>query len=261
MRNGGWLGTIRPPQSSGGIITPNKLWPGQGGGGGTVVPAAIHFWPMNEGTGSTFVDHIGTTNLTTTNVTWAVTSGLGASSVAQFNGTNALAVASGVDATLNFNGSQPMTISFWASYAALTSSMTVAGNLQTTASFQGWEVGSNNTAAQEQVFLLVGTVTSNEMAAHATVQNIFLNTPAMFVVTYSGNLNISGVTMYVNGVAQTIADSSGTLTSGSTSTTPFTVGARNNASSFFQGALAYMRVWNQILTQSQISALFTAGPQ
>lgn len=260
MRNGGWLGTIQPPQSSGGIITPNKLWPGQGGGSGPVVPAAIHFWPMNEGTGSTFVDHIGTTNLTATNVTWAVTSGLGASSVAQFNGTTASASAAAVDSTLNFSGTQPMTVAVWAKINADNSS-TIFGNLQTSSSFQGWEVGlSGNAGAAPPTLLVVGAVTTNQMTALGPAA---AGTSSVLLVwTYSGNLALSGVQMYINGVNQTpLSDGSGTLTSGSTSTSPVFVGARNNSSNFFSGALAYMRVWNQVLTQAQISLLFSQGPQ
>lgn len=258
MRNGGWLGTIRPPQSSGGIITPNKLWPGQGGGGGTVVPAAIHFWPMNEGTGSTFVDHIGTTNLTTTNVTWAVTSGLGASAVAFFNGA-ASAVAATVDATLNFNGTQPMTVAFWLNSTGGSTTGSFCGNLVAGTSYAGWEV--SDTGANEGGLLVVGNVATNQMTANSSPASIVPGTAVFVVVTYTGNLNVSGVKYYANGSSLTVADTTGTLTSGSTSTQPFIVGARSNSTNFFNGAMAYLRVWNQVLTQAQISLLFSQGPQ
>ena len=79
---------------------------------GSSVPTAIHFWPMNEGTGSTLHDSIGSTNLTATNVTWATSTGMGTSAVAQFNGTSSFASAASVDSTLNFNGTQPMTVCY-----------------------------------------------------------------------------------------------------------------------------------------------------
>lgn len=225
--------------------------------GGTVIPAAIHFWPMNEGSGTTFFDQIGTTNLTSSNVTYAVTTGLGASSVAQFNGSSSNAAAASVDATLNFNGTQPMTIAFWINPVSVASG-SFAGNLQTASAFQGWEcsIASSGTNA----YLVVGAVTSNQMTAASTTVDLVAGTPALVVITYSGSLNVSGVREYINGSLQTITDTTGTLTSGSTSTQVFNVGARSGTN-FYNGALAYMRVWNQVLTPAQVTKLFSNGPQ
>lgn len=255
MRNGGWLGTIRPPQSSGGIITPNTLWPGTGGGG-TVIPAAIHFWPMTDG-GTTFADHIGTTNLTASNVTYAVTSGLGATAVAQFAAASK-AIASVVDATLNFNGTQPMSVSFWINPSAPIGG-SFCGNLMAPSTYAGWEVSVTGTS--EAGFLVVGTVTTNQMTAGSSPANLAIGTPALVTVTYNGNLNVSGVKLYINGVSQTLADSSGTLTSGNTSTQPFIVGERGDGTNQYTGAMAYMRVWNLVLTQAQVTLLNSQGPQ
>lgn len=224
---------------------------------GGSIPAAIHFWPMNEGSGATLHDSIGTTNLTATNLTWAVTSGLGATSIAQFGGTTS-AVASAVDASLNFNGTQPMTVAFWVK-PATTIGGSFAGNLQTGSSFQGWE--SSVAGASEAGYLVVGAVTTNQMTAVSTSADLSLGTPALVVVTYTGSLNLAGVKEYINGTAQTLTDSSGTLTSGSTSTQPFVVGARGNGTNFYTGAMAYMRVWNSVLTPTQVSSLFALGPQ
>lgn len=223
------------------------------------VPTAIHFWPMNEGTGTTLHDNIGTTNLATSNVTWAVSTGLGASSVAQFNGTSSAAAASGVDSTLNFNGTQPMTIAFWIRPTSISAGI-FAGNLQTASNYQGWEasmIGAGNNG-----MLIVGTVTTNQMSAGSTLADLAASTSYLVVDTYTGGLNLASVKEYVNGVAQTLHDTTGTLTSGSTSTTPFNVGSRNStAASWYSGAMAYMRVWNQVLTPTQITALYALGPQ
>jgi Concanavalin A-like lectin/glucanases superfamily len=228
--------------------------PGSGG-----LPTAIHFWPMNEGTGTTLVDHIGTTNLTTTNITWGTSTGMGAAAVAQFNGSNAWANAAAVDSTLNFNGTQPMTVSYWANYPSFQDG-TVVGNLQTASSYQGWELGTTGSSGNQEDYIVVGVVGSNQMTAQDSGA-IAANTATLIVVTYTGNLALSGVTMYLNGALRSITDSSGTLTSGATSTSPLYVGARNNASSFFHGALAFMRVWNTVLTGTQVSALYALGPQ
>lgn len=226
--------------------------------GGTVIPAAIHFWPMNEGSGTTFFDQIGTTNLTSTNVTYAVTTGLGASSVAQFNGA-AFANAAAVDSTLNFSGTQPMTVAYWTNQSS-NNSGSVIGDLATGSSFQGWEVGTTGSVGSATPNLLVvGAVGTNQMTA---VSSAATGTGAQFVVyTYSGSLTLAGVRIYINGTSETLTDQTGTLTSGSTSTVPVYVGSRNNGTSFYTGALAYMRVWNQVLTPAQVTKLFSNGPQ
>lgn len=258
---GGFLGPNTNAVGLGGSLGPGTSLSGLGGqlgsGISSAIPSAIHFWPMNEGSGSTFHDSIGTTNLTASNVVWGVTSGLGASAVALFNGSTTSAVAGSVDSTLNFNGTQPMTIAFWINPNG-SASYTFAGNLQTSSSFQGWE--ATNTGPSGTGLLVVGAVTTNQMTA---VDNIPLvgTVPLFLVITYSGNLNVSGVKLYQNGVSETVSDSTGTLTSGSTSTQPFVVGARGNGSNFYSGAMAYMRVWNQVLTQAQVTALFALGPQ
>jgi Concanavalin A-like lectin/glucanases superfamily len=220
-----------------------------------LIPAAIHFWPMNEGSGSTFVDHIGSTNLTASNVTWSTTSGMGTPAVAQFNGTTSYAAAGSVDSTLNFNGSQAMTVCYWATNPT-PSNATVIGNLETSSSYQGWEAGlSSNYPA----FLVVGAVTSNQLTVVGTVQATA--GAQMYCWTYNGNLSYTGVNLYANGASESTVVNTGTLTSGSTSTSPVFVGARNNSTNPYGGAIAYLRVWNTALTSGQIAALYALGPQ
>jgi hypothetical protein len=227
------------------------------GGSGSAIPTAIHFWPMNEGTGSTFVDHVGSTNLTASNVTWAVSSGLGSSAVAQFNGTTSSAVASAVDSTLNFNGTSPMSIAFWV-LPVSNNSATFAGNLETASEYQGWE--ATNTGSTGPGILVVNTITSNQMTA--VDETVLIASPYLIVITYTGSLNVSGVAIYSNGTSLSVTDLAGTLsTGGISSTQPFMVGARGNATNFYDGAMAYMRVWNQVLTPTQVSALYALGPQ
>lgn len=252
-RNGQYLGTQLPFFSSQ-TLTKGSSTPT------VVVPAAIHFWPMNEGSGSTFVDNIGTTNLTTTNVTWAIASGLGAAAVSKFS-SNGSAIAAAVDASLNFNGTQPMTVAVWAN-VNIDNSSTICGNLMAPTTYAGWEVGLTGTnGAAAPALLVVGAVTSNQMtatgpSASGTAAGILL------VYTYTGSLTLAGVKIYINGINQTpLSDSSATLTSGATSTQPFVVGARGDATSGFNGSLAFMRVWNSVLTPAQISKLYSLGPQ
>lgn len=244
---GGILGTLPVPSGLGGSLA-------SGGG-----PSAIHFWPMNEGTGTSLVDHIGSTNLTASNLVWATTpTGMGSSSkIAAFDGTTSYAQAASVDSSLNFSGSTPFTFAVWVDLGS-TSSMTIAGNLTAPTTYEGWEVGCPGGGNAN--LLLVNNVTSNQLTANTSTAPFGLSTPVLLTVTYTGSLTLAGIVVYVNGVSQAISDASGTLSSSFTSTVPFLVGRRADGTSYFSGALAYMRVWNQALTSTQVTALYSAGP-
>jgi hypothetical protein len=224
----------------------------------SALPTAIHRWPMNEGSGSTLHDTIGTTNLTGTNITWAIATGLGSTATAHFDGTSSFASAASVDSTLNFNGTQPMTVAYWI-FPTNNNSGTVIGNLDVSNSFHGWESGYSGTSPNgKPVYLVVGTVTTNQMTA--TGGTALALSAQCIVDTYSGSLNLAGTKIYVNGTTQSLTDTAGTLTSGSTSTSPVHVGARNNSTNLIAGNLAYVYVWNQVLTPAQAAQFCSAGP-
>lgn len=246
---GGIAGPLPPPSGLGGSLA-------TGGGG---LPTAIHFWAMNEGTGSTLHDGIGTTDLTTSNVAWTATpSGMGASAdIAFFNGTNSFAQASAVDASLNFSGTTPFTLAFWA-YLNSSASATFFGNLTAPTTYEGWEM--TNAGGAGLGTLLVNQVTSNQMSA-VDSSGAATGTPIFIALTYTGSLTLAGVKEYINGVSQTLTDTTGTLSAGFTSAIPFLVGRRADATNSYNGGLAYLRIWNQVLTPTQISTLFTNGPQ
>lgn len=231
------------------------------GGGGTVIPTAIHFWPMNEGSGTTYTDHIGSTNLTLSGaVTWGVQAGMGASPVVTFNGSSTYAQAASLDSSLNFNGTQPMTIAFWIKSGGISGSMTYVGDLVAGTTYSGYEV--TNIASGSYGLIVVGNnVGTNQMTAATANGALTSNNPTLIVITYTGSLNLAGVKAYSNGAPNGVTDSSGTLTSGATSTVPFLIGRRSNSTNYYSGYMAYMRVWNVVLTQAQITALNALGPQ
>lgn len=223
------------------------------------MPSPIHFWPMTEGSGTTFIDNVGAINLTTSNIAWNTTpTGMGASSkVGGFNGTNAFAQASAVNASLNFSGVTPFTVSVWVFVAGGTGA-TLFGNLTAPTSYEGWEVSYASGVGTD--LLLVNQVTSNQMTA-ATSATPSVAIAESLIITYDGSLTLAGVKTYVNGVSQPLIDQSGTLSSSFTSAVPFLVGKRADGTNLFQGDLAYMRVWNVKLTPVQVATFFALGPR
>lgn len=232
---------------------------GAGNGGSSFLSQAQHFWPMNEGSGSTFVDHAGGTNLTTSGIIWtAAPAGMGAAPlIAGFNGSAGFAQASVVDPTLNFNGLTPFTISVWV-YPTGSASFSVCGNLTAPTSYEGWELTSGG--ATGTGILLVNNITTNQMTALNGIP-IVGSVPTLLTITYNGSLSLAGVKMYINGAPTPVTDSSGTLSAAFTSAIPFLVGKRADGTNFFTGVMAYMRTWALAATPTQVAGIFALGAQ
>jgi hypothetical protein len=213
----------------------------------------IHFWPMNEGTGTAFVDHIGTTNFTLTNVAWATFAGLGSAAVASFlGGGTSYAIANAYDATLDFNGLQPLS---WNAWINVTTAGSFFGNLEGNYG-GGWEIGIylGSTIA---AFIAVSSGSSFLM-------NYFNVAPTgghMLTVTYDGSNTNAGLLIYLDGVLQATSSYAAIATPPVTSAAPCIMGQRYADQNYYTGGMAFMRVWSKVLTPTQISAIYAKGPQ
>lgn len=259
MRNGGWLGTIRPPQSSGGIITPNKLWPGQGSST-VVVPTPVAWWKMNEGSGTTLIDTIAANNMSFTASigAWGTVTGF-PGSVFTFNGTQASgtgAVATSAVAT-NFT-TGPFSVSAWVETSTVATQQTIVSNAQNPSGNAGWILE----IFQSKVTVLLG----NNLAtpSYILVQgNTTLSSGVVYnlAMTYNGSGLAAGITLYVNGVAQTntvIQDSLGS-NSYASNAAPQIGWSLAYPTVPFTGTLADIRVWNSPLSSAQMSLVFSGG--
>lgn len=241
---GGLLGVLPTPAGLGGSLA-------SGGG----LPSAIHFWPMNEGTGATFFDSIGSLNFTASGVTWSAVPGMGVPAVAGFNSiTPTTAVASSYNAGLDFSGTQPWTHSCWAYITAIGA---IFSNLNPATYAGGWEVGNVGTGLGSYGVVNSGSQFLGEYFTPNT-------TVAQHIVTtYDGSNGIAGLKTYVNGSLQATTQYSATApTTPANSAALFHMGTRTDgATAAYGGALAYMRVYTQVLTSAQVSTLYALGPQ
>lgn len=237
-----------------------KLAMGKGagnGGGGGGVPAAIHFWPMNEGTGTVLHDNIGTTNLNFINPNWGVLTGMGSAAVAEFNNTSpTYAVAAAYDPTLDFNGTTPFSVSVWI-YTTLLVSETFIGNLTSTDStFRGWELTTGGSSGIG--LLLINNLSTSDEAFYLDGSYQTPNVATQVLLTYDG---AGTAKLYLNGSNVAVGESGTLATPGFTSATPLAFGLRSNNTNAYAGGMAYARIWNQVLTPAQVTALYTLGPQ
>jgi hypothetical protein len=232
---------------------------------GNINQGLVDCWAMTDGSGSAFADSCGTSNTQTLfagSLTWGTNAGL-PGSTATFSST---AIAQGANNTAtNFNGAQPFSVSAWIKLTAgnLTDNRTIISDLQTAAGnlYSGWELGIAGTA-ELNVYLISNFSTNNYINVHTAVNTLALNTLYYVVMTYDGSKTAAGVVIYVNGVAQTTTVVQNSLTGSTSSTANVTLGGRNTAAAppnTIDGIQAYTRIYNRVLSQTDVTNYFPAG--
>jgi hypothetical protein len=82
------------------------------------------------------------------------------------------------------------------------------------------------------------------------------------VLTYDGSETAAGALLYVDGVAQALTAPLENSLSGSTASGINPVlGARVGATNEFNGVIAYTRIYNRVLSSTDVSTYFAAGAQ
>jgi len=78
------------------------------------------------------------------------------------------------------------------------------------------------------------------------------------IVTYSGNSDVSGLTIYVDGTAQPTSTDTNNLTGSTLNTEPLNIGARNS-DRFFTGYLKHGQYYDYELVQSDVNVIYNGG--
>ena len=235
--------------------------------GSILNPCLISAWPMNEGSGLTLHDtSTGGTNTATISgapaVTWQSNAGF-PGTTPLWNGTGNAAAAS--TTLTNFDGTTPFSVSAWIKLSGLGTGEAFVGTLNPSSSFIGWEIGKQPTGGlttDAPTFLLVNTFPTNRITFIAGSSNAMTTGLNFLVVTYDGSRNVAGVTMYLNGVS--IGPAAGGTTNTLSATTangiPTTFASRIDGSSELTGAMAFVEVYNCVITSGFVSSSFASGP-
>ena len=128
--------------------------------------------------------------------------------------------------------------------------------------YTGYELAINNDG---KIYCYIGGTTSKVLVKIGDNSLDPSNTGVWrhVAVTYSGNSDVSGMILYLDGVVEPISSSENTL--GATSiqnTNPISLGFANpyTASDFpFTGSLDEVRIWNRALCQSEIQGRMNAS--
>jgi hypothetical protein len=181
----------------------------------------------------------------------------GASSYSMtFDGVNEY-VEVGDVTSLKFVHTDPFSFSVWAKWTslhtgALVAKMTAAGT------FRGYQLSVN--AGSGQIFLLLrNTITTNYLQVNTNTGGWNDGSWHHIVATYDGSTNASGCTIYIDGAAQTLTTTSDTLSATIDETVAFRAGARDSATSQFNGQLDDVAVYDKELLLAEVQAIYNSG--
>lgn len=238
-----------------------------GGGGSSSALAPVNspaaLWVMNKGTGSTFEDFGGLANTQTAGGTVTWTTGPGTCYVCPtFDAT--FDTLSANHTRFNPDTADPFSVSAWVSFSDLTASQTLAAQLGVTN--EGWFIFKNfaaGTAGQGNKWIVglqdAAAVTSASVIFDATAA---ASTLYHVVMTYNGGATIADIHLYVNGVDQaqffTLSDNlAGSIQpDGEIYVASWSANTANRLS----GTVSNVSLYNRVLTQADVSALFATGP-
>jgi hypothetical protein len=229
-------------------------------------------WKSQDGSGTTLVNtgSDSTNTATATNVTWSTTAtGFAGVPVAVYNGTTSVSVAASATQTA-FNGATPFSACAWFNMSTLTyagvSSAYLFSNLSAATGNPGWRVGVFGTGATPvgalDIYLINNVTTGNFINVHTAPGGTLVTagTLTLACMTYDGSKTAAGVAAYINGAPVTLLTVTNGLTGSIASTAPLYIGGEFDGNGGFPGALGRVRVYSRKLSSSEISAMYTTGP-
>lgn len=225
----------------------------------------IEGWPSNEGSGSLLrtVTSSGD-NANGTAVTWTTPSGFPVP-VATYNGTTTVAIGA-TTSTTDFDGTTPFSGCFWAN---VTSSAPVDQGIMGTidvsgAIIPGWDFEFVTFGSLvSPIFRLINNIGTNLIDVRGTT-GATVGVTHFVCFTYDGSKSASGVKIYLDGSPVATSTNANTLTGSAVSGNPIRLGARKNgagSTNFLGGTLGYVRLYNRVLSSSEVSTLFAVGPR
>lgn len=203
---------------------------------------ALAVWALDETSGTTFTDLIGSRVATISGSVTVNQTGLAvgdSAKSASFGGGYAAMAAS--DATLNFAYNQAFTVEALVYLTASPSEQFIVSKQKNSGTYQGWSFGITNQGGNLLQFSLAAS-TSAQIYVRAADNALSLNTLYRVKVSYDGSGLAAGVRMWVNGkpcLNLTVVDN---LAGGTTTTTlPVQIAAREGALPL-SGRLQYLSI-------------------
>jgi hypothetical protein len=212
----------------------------------------VSWWKFDETSGTTAYDSAGTNNGTVYGAAWTTGKIGGALS---FDGINDYVNLGDLDVIV---GSNPFTIAGWVNPNLISGS-----NREILAKASGTNSNQNQvsirltSAGKFQGGFSNGSVTGNTITGASTIP---LSTWSFLVFSWDGTTNPAGMKLYVNGALDATRQS--TCSSIQNLNYPAFIGAYSNAGSplnYFSGLIDDVRIYNRVLSASEILQLYQDG--
>ncbi len=162
----------------------------------------------------------------------------------------------GLESNFDFERTSPFSISGWikTSDSSACCHYIVEKRLDSSP-FDGyvWYIDSTG----EQVLLIQNTVGAIQQGSGVTTGKLNDNKWHNVVWTYDGTSIASGVLLYIDGKSHAKDNELNTLSSGSIlNNEPLSIGGNDDSTNFFNGQLDEIRVYNDVLTATEVSNLY-----
>lgn len=224
--------------------------------GSPINAGLIALWALDETSGTTAYDSIGSNDGTMTNMDGASNNVAGpVSSALSFSSSRITAAAASTDLDDIFNGGG--TISYWI-YPTNWGTFGRVVDKSDSGTFppnQGWHSqGDTGIIKFSQAF---STTHGDWETGTNTVP---MNTWSHIVITYDNSSDANAPIIYVNGVNSaltTVSPPSGTAVSDASQ--PITLGARQGGANNYTGYADDIRMYNRVLTASEVTSLYNLG--
>lgn len=225
---------------------------------GNINSGLVDCWPMTDGSGTTIADGCGTSNTQTLAAgafTWGSHSGL-PGSTPLFNGT-AFTVGANQTAT-NFDGSTPFSVSSWINVSTVSVEQSILSTLDPSNNFVGWELQIDPSGRPHG--FVVNSYPINAVEVFTTTCTVTASALHYVVMTYDGSKTAAGLAFYLDGTLCANAfPGENSLTGSIVNTKAVALGGRNGGTNPLNGVEAYTRIYNRILSPTDVTNYFSAG--
>lgn len=159
---------------------------------------------------------------------------------------------------LRIQQDEPFSVSVWYRSSDTGVFQFMLGPFSQTSSFRGWEVGI--TSAGQLDFRISSTNLSNDLRVSTTATDPTYRDGSWkhVVFTYDGSTNASGVTIWVDGVSQSLTITTDNLTNPIAYNWPFYI-ARRVGGSYSDIDMTDISIFNEELSSAQVDALYNSG--
>lgn len=168
--------------------------------------------------------------------------------------TDYITLGTGLNAMFEYN--IPWSISVWVKKAAAAGEYTIVGSKDGAPNFRGISFELFLNRIYFQLLSAAGGGNYIEILGNTTLINNAWN---HLCITYNGNSNQTGLTLYVNNVVDTKTVFVNALSGTTVSTGPLYIGHNPSGAEYFPGKIDEMAFFDSELTAGQVSAIYNGG--